>query len=403
MLRRTLLATLAIAFWHGSALAQMSHQHASEAACDDTTLRCASKVTPTFGPDGTLWLAWMAGGRVSVANSKDAGRNVSAPVQVTQKALNLDWGPDARPKIVVDRQGRVAVAFSTFRDKAFNGQVLYTRSSDGGKSFAEPRPITPNNESQRFEALALDSDGSVFAAWLDKRNRVPAKESGRAYEGAGLYFASSTDGGTTYSEARLAKDNTCECCRLGLAFAGPGHPVVVFRNIFDGGIRDHAVITFTDPATPGEVRRVSEDDWQIAACPHHGPSLSISAAGTYHVTWYTAGKKRKGLFYARSLDGGKTFSDPVAIGRSDRSPSRPYVVSSAQGTAMVWKEFDGEKTSINLMTSRDDGASWSQPKTIASTSDTSDHPLLVSDGRRTFLSWMTKADGYRFQSIEDEP
>jgi copper resistance protein D len=32
----------------------------------------------------------------------------------------------------------------------------------------------------------------------------------------------------------------------------------------------------------------------------------------------------------------------------------------------------------------------------------SDHPLLVADGRRTYLSWMTKADGYRFIPIGDE-
>jgi hypothetical protein len=381
----------------------MNHQHASEAACDEPVLRCASKVTPTFAPDGTLWLAWMAGGQVSVASSRDDGQTLSAPVPVTKQHLNLDWGPDARPKIVVDLKGRISVAFSIFRDKAFNGQALYTRSVDGGQSFAELKPITPNNESQRFEALALDSDGSIFAAWLDKRNRVPVQQSGQKYDGAGLFFASSRDGGATYSESRMAKDNTCECCRLGIAFAGPGRPVVVFRNIFEGGVRDHAIMTFTDPGTPGELHRVSVDDWQVAACPHHGPSLSISAAGTYHVTWYTNGKNRKGLFYARSLDGGRTFSDPLPIGRSDRSPSRPYVIAGPHDTAIVWKEFDGEKTTVNLMTSQDDGATWSAPKTISSTSDTSDHPLLVSDGRRTYLSWMTKADGYRFQSIENEP
>ena len=88
----------------------------------------------------------------------------------------------------------------------------------------------------------------------------------------------------------------------GLASLSPALavPCVVFRNIFEGGVRDHAVMTFTDPATPGEVRRVSNDDWQISACPHHGPSVSISPAGTYHVAWYTNGKARKGLFYARS-------------------------------------------------------------------------------------------------------
>ncbi len=69
-------------------------------------------------------------------HSQDPGRTFSTPTQITKKRLNLDWGPDARPKIVVDRKGGIAVAFSIFRDEAFNGQVLYTRSADGGKSFA---------------------------------------------------------------------------------------------------------------------------------------------------------------------------------------------------------------------------------------------------------------------------
>ncbi len=403
MFRRRLILAVALALWQSAALAQMSHNHVSEAACEETELRCASRVTPAFGPDGRLWLAWMAGGHVLVANSGDGGRSFSAPVQVTREKLSLDWGPDARPKIVVDRNGGIALAFSIFRDKAFNGKVLYTRSADGGRSFAELQPITPSNESQRFEALALDADGAVFAAWLDKRNRVAVQQSGQKYEGAGLFFAVSKDAGATYSEARMVKDNTCECCRLGLAFAGSGRPVIAFRNIFEGGIRDHAIVTFADPTTPGEIHRVSRDDWQISACPHHGPSLAVSTAGTYHVTWYTNGKVRKGLFYARSQDGGRTFSKPLPIGQADRSPSRPYVLAGPHGTAIVWKEFDGEKTTVSLMTSHDDGVTWSKPAVIAATTDTSDHPLLVSDGRRVFLSWMTKADGYRIQLIGDEP
>ena len=226
MLRMSLLATLAFSLCQTAAQAQMSHhQHASEAACEEVELRCASKVTPAFASDGTLWLAWMAGGQISVASSKDQGRSFSTPVQVTKEKLKLDWGPDARPQIVVEKNGGIALAFSIFRDKAFNGQVLATRSIDGGQSFAELQPITANNESQRFAALGLDADGSVFAAWIDKRNRVPAQQEGRKYEGAGLFFASSKDGGAAYAEARLASDNTCECCRLGLAFAGPGRPV----------------------------------------------------------------------------------------------------------------------------------------------------------------------------------
>lgn len=403
MIRTGLLAIIALGFAQGAALAQMRAPPASEAACEEPTLRCATKATPAFGPDGTLWLVWMAGGQVSVASSHDEGRSFSAPTEVTTKRLNLDWGPDARPKIVVDRKGGLAIAFSTFRDEAFNGEVLYTRSADGGKSFAEPKPITSNNESQRFEALALDQDGTVFAAWLDKRNRIFAKEAGQKYEGAGLFFTSSGDGGTTYAEAKLAREGTCECCRLGLAFAAPGRPAVIFRNIFDGGVRDHAVMTFTDLSTPGEIRRVSNDDWQINACPHHGPSLTVAPNGTYHVAWYTNGKVRKGLFYAHSRDEGRSFSAPMPLGQPGRNPTRPFVLAGLTGTVMVWKEFDGEKTSVQMTISRDDGETWSPAKTISSTSDTSDHPLLVSNGKRIYLSWMTKADGYRLTAIEDEP
>lgn len=400
IMRRSVLLALAFALWQGDVWAQMSHNHASEAACEETALRCASKVTPAFGPDGRLWLAWIAGGHVLVASSGDRGQSFSSPVQVTTEKLNLDWGPDARPKIVLDREGRMTLAFSIFKDKAFNGQVLISHSNDGN-SFAEPVPITPNTESQRFEAIALDADGTVFATWLDKRNRVQVQQSDQKYIGAGLFFAVSKDAGASYSDARMIKDNTCECCRVGLAFDGPGRPVVVFRNIFEDSMRDHAIVAFSDLDTPGEVHRVSQDDWQIAACPHQGPSLSISN-GVYHLVWSTNGRVRKGLFYASSRDGGRTFSEPLPIGQADRGPSRPFVLAGPQGIAMVWKEFDGDKSVVNLMVSHDDGQSWTTPRTIASTTDASDHPLLISDGRRTFLSWMTKADGFHFQPIEDE-
>ena len=400
---RSRLAGLAVALLFPLAVqAQMAHQHGSDAACEGTELRCATKATPFFAEDGKLWLAWMAGGRVSVASSTDGGKTYSAAVPVTEQQLNLDWGPDARPKLVVDGKGVVVVAFSVFRDQAFNGQVLYTRSDDGGKSFAVPRPITSNNESQRFEALALDQDGTVFVAWLDKRNRVPAKAEGRSYEGAGLFFSSSRDGGATYAEARLAQDNTCECCRIGLAFAGPGRPVVVFRNIFKGSVRDHAVVTFSDLGTPGEIYRVSTDDWQIKACPHQGPSLAVAPNGTYHVAWFTNGKARKGLFYAHSRDGGRTFSEPMAMGRADRNPTRPYVLVTPEATTLAWKEFDGERTTVMVMQSKDDGETWSKPRAVASTDNASDHPLLVANGRQVLLSWMTKADGYRLRAIGDE-
>jgi hypothetical protein len=387
--------------FHGIGIAEMSHHHEAKQLCAEPTLKCASKVTPTFAPDGRLWLAWAAAGKVSVARSLDLGRTFNSPAAVNPDPMELDWGPDARPKIAVDEQGRVFVAFAIFRDKNFNGQVLLARSTDEGSSFEASVPITADRESQRFEAIALDSDGSLFAAWLDKRNRVPAKARNESYAGAALAFAWSNDHGATISDTRIAQDHTCECCRLGIAFAGAGRPVVAFRNIFDGTVRDHAVTTFVDPQTPGPVYRVSVDDWKTDVCPHHGPSIAVSDDGAYHVSWFTNGLAHKCLFYARSPDGGRTFSDPMPVGRFDRNPSHPFLIAARNSLWLVWKEFDGEKTTVPAMISRDNGSTWSTPIVVAETADESDHPLLAKNGARVFLSWQTRSEGYRLIPLEE--
>jgi len=401
MLRQITMASLAL-LGLTSAQAQMAHDHAGHAgaSCGGPTLACATAATPAFGPDGALWLAWAAGGRISVAKSTDLGRTFAAPVTVNPEPVRLDSGPDERPKIVVDARGRIFVAYATFKDSAFNGQAFHSRSDDGGVTFAPPRAITTDPESQRFEALALDADGALFAAWLDKRNRAPARQKGETYVGAALAFAWSNDDGATFAEARIAHDNTCECCRLGVAFAGPGRPVVLFRNVFGGTVRDHAVTTFADPMTPGPVHRVSIDDWAIDACPHHGPGLAVAPDGGYHVAWFTAGRARRGLFYAHSYDGGRTFSDPMPIGQAERNPSRPAVLAAGGAVWLAWKEFDGEQTTVDVMVSRDGGRSFGAPQVVARTGNASDHPLLIANGERVFLSWQTRADGFRLIPLE---
>ena len=337
-----------------------------------------------------------------MASSNDAGRSFSTPVQVTKEKLNLDWGPDARPQIVVEKNGGIALAFSLFRDKAFNGQVLATKSADGGKSFAEPKPITSNNESQRFVALGLDADGSVFSAWIDKRNRVPAKQERQEVRGGRVvlrvverrwrYLYRGADGKRQH--LRVLPARTC------IRRPRPSR----------GRVQEH--LRGRCPGSRGHDVRRSGDAGR--GSPRQQGRLADCRVPASWAKPFDLGRRRlsRDLVHQRQgaqgavlcpLAGrGPYFSEPLAIGRADRNPTRPYVLAGPRGTTMVWKEFDGEKTTVNAMTSHDDGKSWSKPVAIATTVDTSDHPLLVSDGHKTFLSWMTKADGYRLLAIGDE-
>lgn len=407
MLARLCFAALA-AVWclvqSGPAAAQMTHSHGAKKkgpVCVGTGLECASVATPAFAPDGSLWIVWMADDRILVARSTDLGRSFSPAKSITPAADSLDRGADSRPQIVVDRAGRIVVTYTQFKREGFIGRIMVSRSTDGGATFSPPRPITDDLAGQRFEALGVDPQGRLFMTWIDKRTAFAVKQAGKEYPGAALVFAWSEDGGASFSPLRIAQENSCECCRLGVTFNPAGQAVVLFRNVYGAMTRDHAVTTFADPQTPGPVHRVSVDNWEIDACPHHGPSLSVSASNTYHVAWYTDGKARQGLFYARSADGGRSFSDPAPIGDADRQPSRPQLLSLAGTLWMAWKEFDGQRTTVLVKRSLDDGKTWSAPRAVAEAADHSDHPLLISDGRRVFLSWQAQIEGYRLLWLED--
>ena len=152
-----LVAALAVFSVSNVAFAQMPHEHHQPAeTCADLTLACAGTVSPAFGPDGALWVAARVNNQIFVAKSLDLGHSFSPPVVITPDAATLDWGPDARPKILVDSGGTVIVAYATFRDKKFNGQLFFTRSIDGGKTFAVPQTITADAESQRFIAMEIE-------------------------------------------------------------------------------------------------------------------------------------------------------------------------------------------------------------------------------------------------------
>jgi hypothetical protein len=392
-----LMMTFAVA---GSAPAADHAQHKKPAArCAEASLACADKVAPFFDAKGTLWLVWTANGRVGVQSSIDMGRTF-APTVFVNAPEKLDTGPDSRPQIVVDGAGRATVTYTVLKDAHFSGKVMIARADNPAQSFAAPKPLTADNASQRFTAFALDSDGRVFAAWIDKRNLAAAKKGGKEYAGAALAF-SWAEHDKDFVPAKIAADNSCECCRIGVTMAGPKKPVVIWRHIYDG-VRDHAVTTFQD-TTPGPVYRVAVDDWRIDACPHQGPSIAVGANGTYHATWFTDGKAHQGLFYGRSQDGGKTFSAPMAVGDSNKQPSRPYVLANGGAVWLVWKEFDGAQSTVNGMISRDDGATWSARKVLAHTAEDSDHPLLIAAKGQAYLSWMTQKEGYRLMQLEDMP
>ena len=387
-----------------SAQAQMQMDHAAMAGskakniCQGAGLECANAATPFFTPDGKLLLSWTAGGVVSVAQSSDLGKSFSSPVKIAEHGKSLDGGADARPQIVADKQGNIFLAYAFFKDSNWNAQINTARSVDGGNTFTAPEPLVKDSSSQRFPSVLIKPDDSIFISWIDKRLVAAAKQGGEKRLGGSIAYSFSQDGGKTFQAERIANESSCECCRIGSSLDPAGNPVVAYRAIFPGGIRDQATQVIAEKSA-GPIRKVADDDWKTDACPHHGPAIAVSGTGKFHVSWYTQGSKRSGVFYANSSNQGVSYSKPQRVGSEASNVSRSYLYAAGQQVWFVWKEFDGAKSSILLKESGDDGKTWTAPKIISSTTGYSDHPLLLARGNEVFLSWLTRDDGYQLMSI----
>lgn len=364
-------------------------------------VNCAKHVTPWFDEQGVLWVAWSWKGHIFVNHSKDKGNTFSNPVRVSRQKEKIDQNGENRPKVM----GNNGVLFVTYIIKGkikFTGKLMFSRSTDGGKTFSPPHTISTAKgpTSERFETLGITPDGTLFLTWLDKRELLAARQAKKPYIGSAIYFATSTDGGVSFSKDQRIAEHTCECCRVGLAFDNKGNPLVLWRHIFGEDVRDHALSHFTGLETPGEVRRLSKDGWNLKACPHHGPSIAYDNKQRLHAIWYTGAPGADGVYYANSDDNGKTFSKKLLVGNSRKAASHGFILFHQGRLYIAWKEFDGKVAQFMVMTSSDGGLNWSTPHVALTTTNVSDHPWLVTDGKQVFASWQAGLEGYRITEVQ---
>jgi hypothetical protein len=100
--------------------------------------------------------------------------------------------------------------------------------------------------------------------------------------------AKSTDGGKTWSKNLLvyaSPDTTvCECCKPSVAING-ANVFVMFRNHLQGN-RDLFLIQSTDGGTSfGEARQLGNEHWALKGCPMDGGGLALNSKGVPQTIW----------------------------------------------------------------------------------------------------------------------
>lgn len=342
-------------------------------------------------PDGRLAVAW-----ISAPEGGSDGRLMVSVDHAEPVALMDPLGPiaphgEAPPKLAWGSDGSLHALYvvsRTVQGRRFPASALrHARSSDGGRSWTEPAIVTDGEEfgSHNFHALHVGQDGTIYAAWLDGRG-----------EHSATYLAHSSDNGASWStNVQVAEQESCPCCRTGLATAPDGTLYVAWRGVLEGGVRDIVVARSPDRGvTWSEPVRVHADDWQVEVCPHAGPALQVDASGRLHAIWWTGKEGSAGVWYAHSDDGAQQFSAarPLGVARYSRPAHVQLALAESGGgeherVIAVWDDGTTITPQIVMRISSDGGRRFGTAQPISNSAAAATFPVVGVTGARISVLW----------------
>ncbi|MFM8470164.1 MAG: sialidase family protein [Limisphaerales bacterium] len=315
--------------------------------------------------------------------SADAGITWSAPVRVDVGAAaphQPHRGQDAHLAVSGDKL--VAIWNTPGTGFMGRGPLATATSADGGATW-QPGTNPADDASQgdhSFVDIAADATGTFHLVWLDSRGPDRSK---------GLRYASSRDGGKTWSKNATLKADTCECCWNTLALGADGSVHTLFR---DKNPRDMALVssfdraaTWTAPAPVGQFK------WDFLGCPHVGGGLIVRGSFLHALVW-TGAAGHSGLYHLTCAMGQPQWSAPQRLGDADARRG-DLASASSQSLAAVWDRVaDGEST-VHAAHSADGGQTWSEPKQLSAKGVNAAYPrvVAVAGGYRVF--WTESGTG----------
>jgi len=143
-----------------------------------------------------------------------------------------------------------------------------------------------------------------------------------------------------------------------------------------------------DPRLEVRVAR-SGDRFKISGCPDISPGLAVDSRGRLHAAWYTGSERHPGVFYARSEDEGKGFSEPIALLSDDWIPYGDVKLAfdTRDNAWVAFEDRRGDEDLIQVARIGPDGRA-----TLAQAWPGTG-PDVAAEGETTIVAWGTKGQG----------
>ena len=145
------------------------------------------------GSNGTVSLTWwnFVTNNILFESSSDRGKTWTPIVRVNDKDGSASGGFPQYPLPAMNTDPKSGTIYASWADsRNGNPDIYFTNSTDGGKTWGTNHRINDNSgTSQQYMVdLAVDSHGTVHAAWEDARTG-----------NWNIFYSNSTDGGATWA------------------------------------------------------------------------------------------------------------------------------------------------------------------------------------------------------------
>jgi hypothetical protein len=234
--------------------------------------------------------------------------------------------------------------------------IYFASSTNGGLSWRHPNIKVSTGTmgmDQRNPTLAVSPDGDIYLAWQDRRTLQHD-----------IYFASSRDGGSTWTDPNIMinSDSSAEDQKVPAIAVDPAGIVYV---AWEDNREDPSAIyiarsinggeTWTDPNVKITTRS--------SLVGESNPDIAVDEDGVVYAVWEDAREVVLQIYFARSDDGGRTWSDPsvkVTPWEMGDNQHFPAIAVGPEGNIYVVLQ-DGRfgDSDIYFSRSTDGGDAWS--------------------------------------------
>lgn len=140
--------------------------------------------------------------------------------------------------------------------------------------------------------------------------------------------------------------------------------------------------TFSDPVNLSN-SVAGDGKGRLTSRYWHNGSLDLASGprDTLHAAWT---EYEGALWFSRSTDGGQSFSEPVRVAGSDTEPARgPSLAVGGENVYLAWTVGEDPAADIRMARSLDQGLTFGEPQIVARSDGHADAPKLAIDSEGT--------------------